>query len=103
RDVAVSFYFFQKRHKSKDALNSNFTEYVTEKIPQRMKAWRNYVFTQMEIAKSTDKALVVQYEDMLADVKDQLRKMAIFANLPCEEERLDYAINRSKSDSMRES
>lgn len=97
RDVYPSYYDYLTR---KGQFQGSFTEFLqAEKLPYGL--WHEHVEGWLDRARSVD-LLLVRYEDLLRNTREQLERVALFVGSDTDPARLDYAIERSSLSQMRQ-
>lgn len=105
RDVAVSyFHFAQKvnRIPRKMSIEDFVSKFISDELWLRYGTWADHVMSWLAMAPSRRKFLLLRYEDLLADAKQELRKIASLLGIKATEEHLSHAIEMSTADRMRE-
>ncbi|WP_084356249.1 sulfotransferase domain-containing protein [Novosphingobium lentum] len=97
RDVCVSAYFHQTRHKQRfDGDMASFIEDAEFGIPS-IAAYHNGWAAGL----SAKRMLVVSYEEMSRDTHAAVERILRFLDVPIDEAALDYAVARARFDSMK--
>jgi hypothetical protein len=103
RDVVISQYHYHRKcNKIEDG-------YAMEKFVARFLAgdtcphgsWGENVTTWLTSRHNDPRFLLLRYEDMVADPKRELTRVAAFLNIPADAERISQAVERSAADNMR--
>jgi hypothetical protein len=103
RDVVVSQYHYHRKcNKIEDG-------YPMEKFVARFLAgetcphgsWGESVTTWLTSRYKDPRFLLLRYEDMVADPRRELARVATFLNIPTDAERISQAVDRSAADRMR--
>ncbi|HEU4719534.1 MAG TPA: sulfotransferase domain-containing protein [Bacteroidia bacterium] len=103
RDTAVSYFHFLKKMKSISP-ETTFSEYLENfffagRSPYGQ--WNAHVFSWLRDHR-VPHLLLVKYEDLLVNAREELRKMVVFSGLAVDEKLLDLAVERSSFASMKE-
>lgn len=103
RDVVISQYHYHRKcNKIEDG-------YPMEKFVARFLAgetcphgsWGESVTTWLTSRHNDPRFLLLRYEDMVADPRRELARVATFLNIPADAERISRAVERSAADRMR--
>ena len=93
RDVKVSYYHYHCPHNFQDT----FLEFLQRDVWPG--PWHEHVASWLDHANDIS-LLLVRYEDMLTQPEEQLRRMAEFARLPTDKERIAQAVTHSSFTSL---
>ncbi|MGB9234956.1 MAG: sulfotransferase domain-containing protein [Terriglobales bacterium] len=106
RDVAISqYYYLRKVRKFDDAfpIESFIEQFLAGKLKPFPGSWGENVGTWLATRARHPGFLLLRYEDLLSDTARELTRVAVFAGLPINPERIRQAVERSTPDKMRES
>lgn len=96
RDVMVSYYCYQT---GQGYFKGSFLEFL-KKRDLRPCLWHEHVESWLQ-DRDRCALLLIRYEDLLCQPEAELEKMSRFAGLPCEGERLRWAVSSSTFEAMR--
>ena len=94
RDVAVSYYYYYMRLERIDE-DTPFSGFLREFNRGRVMfgSWSEHVDSWLD--SGLEDLLVVRYEDLKSDAKNELLRIVRFAGLPADEELADLAVEKS--------
>jgi estrone sulfotransferase len=95
RDVMVSFYCYRT---GLGRFTGSFLDFL-QKVDLQPCRWHEHVESWLGCAHPCD-LLLIRYEDMLRHPPVELERIARFAGLPCDQERIAWATSRSTFDAM---
>jgi Sulfotransferase domain len=104
RDVAVSYYHYLVKIEqlpvgaSRDAFIADF---IQERLYARFGPWADHVTGWLAMSPSRQGFLFLRYEDLLADTKSELARVALFLRLETSEQQLLRTIELSSANRMR--
>jgi len=95
RDVMVSYYHYLR---NKGSFTGSLLDFMREDdaFPSQ---WTRHVSSWLDNFEGD--LLLVRYEDLLANPEGELRRMADFIGLPCDKERIAFAMKYSSFKSMK--
>lgn len=96
RDVMVSYYYYLT---GQGGFKGSFLEFLSKKDLYPC-LWHEHVDSWLRRQNQCE-LLLIRYEDLLQQPEIDLERMARFAGLPCERERLRWAISNARFDTMR--
>lgn len=96
RDVMVSYYYYLTRQ---GRFEGRFLEFLKKKDIYPC-LWHEHVESWLQHTNELE-LLLIRYEDQLQQPEIELEKMARFAGLPCDRDRLHWAVSNSSFDAMR--
>ena len=102
--VCVSLYFHAKKYKWKSGSKpfEIFVErFLNGKVLKAFGSWQDNVLSWCDNAENIDKFLLLRYEDLLENPKEELKKIATFLDLKRSEEDLDMVIEKSSFEKMK--
>lgn len=105
RDVAVSYFHFAVKVNgvpSNTSIDSFVSRFIADDLWLQYGTWADHVVSWLAMAPSRHKFLLLRYEDLLADTRSELSKIASFLGIDATTERLDHAIEMSSADRMRD-
>jgi estrone sulfotransferase len=95
RDVAVSYYLYMS---GKKRFEGSFLDFLTKRDLSPC-LWHEHVETWLQHTDHCD-LLLVRYESLLASPETELHRMATFAGLPVDEQRLQWSVSSSAFGAM---
>jgi hypothetical protein len=104
RDVLISYYEFQlKRRVISDdcSLEEFLPRFMESEFEPKTGSWRDHVVSWTATRGGQKSFLLLRYEDMLADTRQESTKIASFLGLECNSERITRAVALSSADRMR--
>ena len=103
KDVVVSYYHYHIKVRTIDE-NYPLDQYVTQFVAGELSpygSWGEHVGSWLGARKSSDGFVVVRYEDLLENTKNELQNISAFLNLRSNTEQLNRAISLSSFENMR--
>ena len=104
RDVFISYYEFQlKRRVISDdcSLEEFLPRFMDSEIEPKIGSWRDHVVSWTATRAGQKNFLLLRYEDMIADPREESTKIASFLGLDCSPDRIALAVSLSTADRMR--
>ncbi|HVN21465.1 MAG TPA: sulfotransferase domain-containing protein [Dongiaceae bacterium] len=104
RDVAVSQYHFHRKRKLLPD-GSPIEEFVSRFVAGKTSiyaSWGENVASWLATRYGSDAFLLLRYEDLLAQATKELARVAVFAGIDPEPQRIENAVTRSSATEMRE-
>ena len=105
RDVAVSHYHFEMKQKSIPegySIDQFVSEWIAGHYWERIGNWGDHAISWLSTRQGRDGFVVVRYEDLIADPKQELVKVAHLLAIDPTPERLARAVDLSSADRMRQ-
>lgn len=105
RDVAVSYFHFALKLRSlppNSTIDSFVPGFVANKVLWPYGNWADHVMSWLAMRPSRRKFLFLRYEDLIADTRRELSKVALFLGIDPTPERLDHAVEMSTANRMRD-
>jgi hypothetical protein len=103
RDVVISQYHYHRKCKKIEdgyPMDKFVARFVTgDTCPHG--SWGENVGTWLTARHNDSRFLLLRYEDMVADPRRELARVAAFMNLPADPERVSKAVERSSAEQMR--
>lgn len=102
RDVAVSYWHFAKKQNvlPENSTLVDFIEFFTQGKQDEFGSWGENVGSWLGARENNKDFLLLRYEDLLTNPIEELRRVAHFASLPNDENRIKRAIELSSFDRM---
>ena len=104
RDVVVSYYEFQLKRRviSDDCSLEDFVpRFMDAEFEPKTGSWRDHVVSWMATRLGSPNFLLLRYEEMLANTKQEGAKIASFIGVDASPERIARAVELSSADRMR--
>lgn len=105
RDVVLSEYYWdiKRRALNEDCRIEDFVErFVSGPLNHSFGTWGDNVASWFYTRRDSPEFLLVKYESLLADPVHEVTRIARFVNIPTERNRIEFAVQQSSADRMRE-
>ncbi len=102
RDVAVSYFYFCRRHGTWAGTFSSFLEAFLAGRLDGYGSWQSHVEGWLGDDRPRREHILIRYEDLHADAATEVRRCTDFLKTPLDEEALDRALAAGSADRMRE-
>lgn len=100
RDAMVSFYHYSVGRKS---FSGSLREFIDSDAARRYGTWRDHTLNAISYAEShPERAMVIRYEDLIADPLHQARRIAAFCRLEASEPVVRRAVERCRFSRLQE-
>lgn len=103
RDIVLSRYHFHRKRRliDDDAPLEPFVDDFLADSTSPYGSWKENVSSWLATRSGTDTFLLLRYEDMVAQTRSELARVANFLGVPANPDRIDQAVQNSSADKMR--